>query len=332
LIIQRPKSWVNNIALALIVLLVLLALAGASYQAIATGAEAHRFPEPGQLIDIGGFRLKLNCVGKGSPTVVLEAGLGDVLIEWKRVQSQIAAFTRVCSYDRAGYGGSDPGPMPRTSAQIAKELHTLLQKAGEKPPYLLVGHSFGGYNVRVFNGQHPDQVSGIVLVDATQEDQYELLPKAWNEIGTAMLTRYKNQARWAPVFIDLGIARVKLLSQGIQGSYLILQSKYVKARAAELEVIQTSAAQARKAGNIGEKPLVVLTAGRNSDTSLKGGLSNRDFEDYQRTWDDLQMRLAHLSTQGKRTIVPDSGHDIPSERPDAIVEAVRELCAAISRP
>jgi hypothetical protein len=121
--------------------------------------------------------------------------------------------------------------------------------------------------------------------------------------------------------------------QGVRGSYLILQSKYVKARASELEAIQTSAEQARDTGNISEKPLVVLTAGRNSDTSLQSGLSKRDFEDYQKTWvDDLQMRLAHLSTRGTRIIVPDSGHDIPSERPDTIVDAVRELCTAISRP
>jgi pimeloyl-ACP methyl ester carboxylesterase len=259
---------VRNIAFALVGLLLLLALAGASYQAVATSVDARRFPEPGQLIDIDGIQLKLNCTGQGSPTVVLEAGLGDVLIGWKRVQSPIAEFSRVCSYDRAGYGGSDPGPMARTSAQIAKELHTLLQKAGEKPPYLLVGHSFGGYNVRVFNGQYPDQVAGIVLVDSTQEDQYELLPKAWNEIGAAMLKRYERQAKWAPIFIDLGLARAMLRFQGIHGSYLILQSKYVKARASELEAIQTSAEQARAAGNISEKPLVVLTAGRNSDASL----------------------------------------------------------------
>ncbi len=320
-------------AFGLIGLLLLLAVAGASYQAAGTSFDAHHFPEPGRLIDIGGIRLKLNCIGKGSPTVVLEAGLGDVLIGWKRVQPQIAEFSRVCSYDRAGYGGSDPGPMPRTSAQIAKELHTLLQKAGEKPPYLLVGHSFGGYNVRVFNGLYPDQVAGIVLVDATQEDQYELLPKAWNEIGAAMLRRYKRQARWAPIFIGLGVARAMLRFQGAQGAYLIVQSKSVKARAAELEAIQISAEQARGAGNISEKPLVVLTAGRNSDTSLQSGLSKRDFEDYQKTWvDDLQMRLAHLSTRGKRIVVPDSGHDILSERPDSIVDAVRELCAAMRRP
>jgi len=320
-------------AFALIGLLLLAALAGATYQAVGTSVDALRFPEPGQLIDVDGIRLKLNCTGMGSPTVVLEAGLGDGLIGWKRVQSQIAEFSRVCSYDRAGYGASDPGQMPRTSARIAKELHSLLQKHGEKPPYLLVGHSFGGYNVRVFNGQYPDQVAGIVLVDSTQEDQYALLPKAWTELGAATLRRYKRQATWAPIFIDLGIARAMLRFQGVQGAYSIVQSKSVKARASELEAIQTSAEQARAAGNISDKPLVVMTAGRNSDASLKSALGDRDFEDYQRIWvDDLQMRLARLSIRGKRIVVQDSGHDIPSERPDTIVDTVRELCAAVSRP
>lgn len=324
----RWHPAIRNTALIFIGLLLCLALAGASYQALAIRTGARRSPEPGRLVTIGGgLRLQLNCTGQGSPTVILEAGLGDVLIEWNRVQPEIAKFARVCSYDRAGYGGSDPGPMPRTSARIAEELHTLLQVAGEKPPYLLVGHSFGGYNVRVFHGKYPDEVIGLVLVDSTQEDQYELLPKAGNAIRAAMLERYQSQARWAPVYIDLGVARFLLRLKGVQLSHLILQAKYVKARASELEQIQVSAEQARAAGRLGGKPLIVLTAGRNSDAGLQSGLSRQDFEQYQRTWiGDLQMRLARLSTRGTRVIVPDSGHDMPSERPDAIVSAVRELC------
>jgi pimeloyl-ACP methyl ester carboxylesterase len=318
----------RSIACSIIGLPLALALAGASYQAAATGAEVRSFPEPGRLVDIGGYRLKINCTGTGSPTVVLEAGLGDVLTEWNRVQAEAAKFSRVCSYDRAGYGGSDPGPMPRTSAQIAGELHTLLGRAGEKPPYLLVGHSFGGYNVRVFNGAWPGEVAGMVLVDSTQEDQYELLPKAWRAIGAAMVERYRRQARWSPVFINLGIARLMLRFRGVQGPYPILQSKYLKARAAELEAIRVSAEQARAADHISDAPLVVLTAGRNSDSALNSGLGAGDFEEYRRIWvDELQMRLARLSTRGKRIIVPDAGHDVPSERPGMIVNAIRELAA-----
>src|ERR1700689_1482175 len=187
--------WLRKIALFLCVMVILLALAGASYQAIETRLDARRFPENGRLVDVGGYRLMLNCTGVGSPTVILESGFGDVSIEWRAVQPQIAKFSRVCSYDRAGYGGSDPGPMPRTSLQIARELHALLKNAGEIPPYVLVGSSFGGYNVRVYNGLYPNEVAGIVLADATQEDQYELLPKAWNAISAAQLKRCERLAK-----------------------------------------------------------------------------------------------------------------------------------------
>jgi pimeloyl-ACP methyl ester carboxylesterase len=329
-IVENLIRLLRNAALVLLGLVILLAVAGATYQSIATRAEARRSPEAGRLVDVGGYRLKINCTGKGGPTVVLEAGLSDVSVEWKHVQPEIARFSRVCSYDRAGYGGSDAGPMPRTSAEIAQELHSLLQHAGEAPPYLLVGSSFGGYSVRVFNGKYPDQVVGIVLADATQEDQYELLPAAWGLVYESMLNRYKKQARWAPAYVDLGVARLTLRLEGDVGdeSYLILQSKYLRARASELEMIKTSAEQARAAGHIADKPLIVLTGGKNSDQM---GLSQQDFDDFNRIWvDELQARLAHLSTKGKQIIVPDSGHDIPSDRPDTIVSAVRDIRMATS--
>ena len=112
-----------KIALTVCVVVALLALAGAFYQVIESRLDTRRFPEDGRLVDVGGYRLMLNCTGVGSPTVILEAGFGDLSLEWRAVQPQIAKFSRVCSYDRAGYGGSDPGPMPRTSLRIAKELH-----------------------------------------------------------------------------------------------------------------------------------------------------------------------------------------------------------------
>jgi len=295
----RPTvSW-RKVVIAILGLFALLAVAGASYQAIANRVDAGRYPEPGRLVDIGGFRLNLNCSGKGSPTVILEAGLGDFMGEWSRVQPEIAKFTRVCSYDRAGYGGSDPGPMPRTSSRIVEELHRLLQSAGEPRPYLLVGSSFGGYNVRVFNGKYPNEVAGLLLVDATQEDQYSLLPKAWQTISKEMLERWRSQAGWSSLYIDFGVARMLLRLRGLRPSRLVLQSKYLKARASELEQIQVSAAQARAAGTLGDKPLLVLTAGKITDPSLRGGLSASDFDRFENTWvNDLQMRLMRLSSRG----------------------------------
>jgi pimeloyl-ACP methyl ester carboxylesterase len=327
--------WLRAVALTILTLAVLAALAGASYEAIENRLDAHRFPESGRLIDVGGYRLMLNCTGAGSPTVILESGWGDVSIEWKTVQPEIARFSRVCSCDRAGYGGSDPGPMPRTSLRIATELHTLLRNAGEMPPYVLVGHSFGGYNVRVFNRLYPDEVAGIVLADATQEDQYELLPKAWNAISAAMLKHNERLERYSFFVVHLGIGRLMLRAQGgsDDGAHLILQTKYLRARTSELREIRVSAEQARVADHISDKPLLVLTAAENNDAMLSSGLSEQDFETYQRIWvNDLQMRLAHLSTRGKRVMVPGSGHDIPSDRPDAIVNAVRELRAKPTTP
>ena len=172
----------------------------------------------------------------------------------------------------------------------------------------------------------------MVLVDSTQEDQYRLLPSAWNALAAAMLRRYQTQARWANLYVGLGIARLSLQWRGIHGSYLILQAKYLRARASELECIRVSAEQARSAGNLQEKPLVILTGARNVDSILGSGLTAADLDAYQRTWVyDLQTRLARLSTRGKQIILPDSGHDVPSDRPDAIVAAVRELCAGLSR-
>jgi pimeloyl-ACP methyl ester carboxylesterase len=128
------------------------------------------FTPPGKLVDIGGYRLHLHCTGKGNPTVVLIAGGGDFSFDWSLVQPNVSRFARVCSYDRAGLAWSDPGPTPRTMRQDAHELHTLLSAAQIQAPYVLVGHSMGGLIARVYAAQYPNEVAGMVLVDATHED------------------------------------------------------------------------------------------------------------------------------------------------------------------
>ena len=140
--------------------------------------------------------------------MVLDAGLGVPAHGWKPVQPAVAKFARVCSYDRVGYGWSDAGPMPRTSSEIAKELHALLAAAGEKPPYILVGHSFGGFNVRVFNGAYPNDVAGMVLVDASHEDQESIIPKVLLENMKEIETSLRWQKRLAPAYAYLGVGRL----------------------------------------------------------------------------------------------------------------------------
>src|SRR5690242_6994791 len=166
---RQVLRWIGRGLVALVGLIVVLGLVGASYEAIAAVGDARRYPAPGQLVDVGGYRLHIQCVGTGSPTVVLDAGLGGSSLDWNLVQPQLGSSTRVCAYDRAGMGWSDPGPQPRTPRQIADELHTLLTNAGIAGPYVLVGHSLAGKNLRLFAQQHPDQVAGMVLVDARSE-------------------------------------------------------------------------------------------------------------------------------------------------------------------
>jgi pimeloyl-ACP methyl ester carboxylesterase len=133
---------------------------------IAAFANTSAPPPPGKLVDLGGHQLHVHCSGSGSPTVVVEAGLGDFSFDWALVQTDVSRYTRICTYDRAGYAWSDPGPKPRSFAQINLELHDALQKLGEKGPYLLVGHSYGGPVVINYAHDYPQETVGMVLVDS----------------------------------------------------------------------------------------------------------------------------------------------------------------------
>lgn len=144
-----------------------------------SGSDISPYPPPGRVVDIGGWRLHLNCAGDAraqQPTVILEAGIGDFSVEWSLVQPGVAPFARVCSYDRAGDGWSELGPHPRTFRQIVHELHALLERAGERPPFVLVGHSYGGWLVRLYQATYPSDVAGMVLVEAGADDPWRMMP------------------------------------------------------------------------------------------------------------------------------------------------------------
>ena len=165
--------WLGWIAALIIGLMVL----GAIYESRAEAADAKAYPPPGELVDVGGYRLHINCTGTGSPTVVIDAGLGDWSTTWAGyVQPEVAKTTRVCTYDRAGMGWSEPGPLPRDAAQFATELHTLLQNANIPGPYIMVGHPLGGLVVRVFVHEHASEIAGVVLVDSMNPKQLTSSP------------------------------------------------------------------------------------------------------------------------------------------------------------
>ncbi|HKW34617.1 MAG TPA: alpha/beta hydrolase [Candidatus Acidoferrum sp.] len=347
----KKKRWVRfvkRVLIGLILLLVCAAVAGAAYQAIANWRDARRFPQEGRSIALGaqfpGVSLNLNCLGQGAPTVILESGLGVPAAGWDLVIPDVAKFARVCSYDRAGYGWSSPGPMPRNSGEIVKELHALLSASGEKGPYVLVAHSFGGYNVRVYADKYPADVAGLVLVDTSHEDQEQLMPPSLKKLTQEQVKELDSQRRLMPVLIFFGIAR---LTSGDEGEsklskdfrdkmkYLQLRTKFIDAALSEIKSFSESAEEVRRTGNLGARPLVVLTAGKDLEAKdLPKGVSVEEMRDFRKTWvNDLQVRQARLSTGGKQMVVPDSTHMIPMERPDAVVNAIRQVSDAVkARP
>ena len=167
--------------LSLAALTIVLASAGAIYESVAARSDARAYPAPGRLVDVGGFRLHIHCTGSGSPTVVLDAGLGGSSLDWSLVQPELATTTRVCAYDRAGMGWSDPSPAPRTPAAAADELHRLLVKANITGPYVQVAHSLSGKSARLFARRHRDEVAGLVLVDTRSEHMDALTTKTEND-------------------------------------------------------------------------------------------------------------------------------------------------------
>ncbi|MBZ5673197.1 MAG: alpha/beta hydrolase [Acidobacteriia bacterium] len=334
----------SRCALAVVTLATVLACAGATYQLIGTWRDARRFPQRGKSVQVGQIKLNLDCYGQGYPTVILDSGMGVPALGWIRVQPEVAKFARVCSYDRAGYGWSEPGPEPRTSLQIATELNALLDAAGERRPYILVGHSFGGYNVRVFTRQYPNDVLGIVLVDASHEDEEEridsLLPAAIRERERRDEERNEKLDRiLAPLRLHLGIERLEVAagwdvpgyrSKDLQEEFLYLeqQTKSMHAVESEASAEGQSSAQARAAGNFGDRPLIILTAGKPYDPDSL--LTKEDLDRQNDMWINvLQMEETHLSSRGKQIVVRDSGHIIPSERPDTVISAIHEVWMAV---
>jgi pimeloyl-ACP methyl ester carboxylesterase len=297
------RRWTIRILVGLCGLTVLAAIAGTTYQWLATRKDLRSTPPPGRLVDIGGYRLHLWCIGDGVPAVILDTGLGGSSADWGFVQPEVARFTRICGYDRAGVGYSDPGPSPRTARRIASELTELLVRGGIDSPVVLVGASSGGFNVRVFASDHPEHVAGLVLVDASHEDQEHEIPRL---------------ARFVPLLSTIGVFRLLGVSLGPPTETLAPSVQQVaratrfrasgyRAAANEIMHIRESASEVRTSRRRLTVPLVVVTGGRGADAN----------------WRQLQRDQASLSERGCLITAQNSGHVVSIDEPKVVVDAIR---------
>ena len=254
---------------------------------------------PGDKIDVGGYNLYIDCKGTGSPTVILEAGLEGDVVTWKDVHPEVAKFTRVCRYDRAGLAHSDYGPKPRDAELSAQDLHVLLSKANIAPPYIMVGHSFGGLLVRRFAFDFPDEVTGMIFVDSLQED--------WWDEALALL----------PADTATDSARLASFRLYLRDGWRDPSSNF------EAMDIPAVVEQVRKTDSFGDIPITVLTAG--NFTVLNPGLPPDLETALANLFTQEQSRLAKLSTNGTQIIIPETGHNMPRENPKVVIDTIKEM-------
>lgn len=315
-------------------LLLILAIAGMIYENIAEARDRRFNPMPGKLVAVAGSKMHIDCLGDAGlgitspaitspaitgPSVILESGLGDTYISWRKVQPQIAKFAHVCSYDRAGLGFSDPTSDAPTSRAIATRLHALLQAAAIAPPYILVGHSMGGYTIRLFATLYPTEVAGLVFVDASHPDQENRFPA---EIKNMMATEIR-ESEFLAYTMPFGFPRLLGLCDP-DPDIRAAECNFHHARevVAELKTFSESAAQAAATGPFGDLPLAVLS--HDPDKPL-AELPPDVAQPVNQAWEKMQEDLSHLSTRGSQQIAKNSGHYIQLDRPELVIEAVRTV-------
>jgi len=340
------KQWIQRIAFAFLTLLALALLVGFTYEQIGRGRDARQLPpRVGRAIDVGGRSLNLYCSGQGTPTVILETGGNSPGYEWLLLQSKMAVFTRTCWYDRAGVGWSDPPSSPRTSASVVNDLHEVLQRAGVLPPYVMAGGSVGGEYVHIYTARYPSDVAGLVLIDSSVPDMHE------PDFALSPLNRMSSSTRHLicmalPVASRFGIVRFMVSKErrAAPPDFTPEQARVLSKLEAQPKAFTTDAEQAcaatnegrivpregggnpdindaaRNAGSLGDRPLVVLTAGR---YWAPDGFEKEAAEYHEIQVHQLQASLVRLSTRGRQVVV-DAGHGM-EESPDSIVVAVREV-------
>lgn len=274
-------------------------------------------PPPGRLVDIGGRRLHINCQGEGAPTVILDSGVGGFSLEWIPVQRLLSGRVRICSYDRAGYAWSDPGPPPRVTSQLVRELHTLLHNDGLVPPYVLVGHSFGGYDVMYFAKMFPRETAGLVLVDSSHPEQVDRLPDLparRDKANTSrVVTFFQGQSSFEYYPEDIRLMVMHILST----------NSLYRTQHWESLNFSLSAQQVDRAGALPDVPLVVISRGKRVWPDDPYG------DALEREWKKMQGEMAGFVPHGRQVIAEHSGHLIHLEQPDLVADSILSVVTEI---
>ncbi|MBL8155547.1 MAG: alpha/beta hydrolase [Anaerolineae bacterium] len=294
-------------------------------------AEAQSSPDPLHTIDIDGRQQFISCLGKGSPTIIIDAGMGEWSLHWLGIQSHLSQTTRTCVYDRAGYGYSDMSESPRTGEQIVAELHALLAAAEVEPPYLLVGHSLGGVHMRLYTHQYSDEVVGLVLIDSTPSDvslpteMQQLMAESYAQFpqlaDLAAQGAIKPEQMPVPAYLPTDLTAQYQQQVATEGFFTTLYGEY--------NALPETMQAVDEAADLGDLPLTVIAA-RLADEGYPPDLLPT-MERYQaEDWLPAQERLTQLSSNSQIIIADHSHHHIQFDEPDVIIEGVNVLFHSIT--
>ena len=306
------------------------------------------YAAPQTLVKIGRRRrLNLLIAGEGAPSVIFAAGLIGTSLHFARVQHEVALKTRTVAFDKAGMGFSDPGPLPRTASAIVNDLRAALKAADIAPPYVLVGHSAGGPQMRLFAFHHPSEVAGMVMIDSASEHQYRRMDEAAGASDSETLrrdlrrtyTRLTRLARAGALIpgmpdydravgppsptLTLAVNAAHAAQRTKPGFWRALRSEASAADGVSSDEIQ-AARSALGDHPLGDTPLIVLTAGR---IPPRPGETADAMAARYAVWRTLQEEIAALSTHGERRTVEGAGHSIQMDRPDVVIAAIEEVLA-----
>src|ERR1700730_11930079 len=329
----------ERMVLSFVFLVAVAAGAGTTFNAVVTHHYRARHAAPGSLYMVDGYKIHLHCSGEGSPTIVLDGGLGDDSLIWAKVQPELSKITRVCAYDRAGFGWSDPRPGPRDADRIVQELHLLLTEAGISGSTVLMGHSVAGLYIRAYAARYPQKLSGLVFVDGSTPLQEDLFPEElreedknaelefmklkWFEILGA--TRAMGQCRHFEGFDDL---TGKMIAENQ------CRASQLTAMGREHQSFRQSSNQTAGTGPFGDLPILIFS--QDPQPSAPSESPTQADVEVRKLWNEMQKDLNHLSTHSRRIIAKGSSHYIQVDRPDLlnseVTDFIQQIRGKVSQP